>query len=34
MVRFTDVAGNITHTQASIQLKKASLPCLPLLLTD
>jgi hypothetical protein len=34
MVRFTDVAGNISHTQTSIQLKTASLPFLPLLLGD
>jgi hypothetical protein len=32
MVRFTDVAGNITHTQASIELKPAPLTFLPLLL--
>jgi hypothetical protein len=32
MVRFTDVAGNVTHTQASIELKKVSLPFLQLLL--
>jgi hypothetical protein len=32
MVRFTDVAGNITHTQASIKLKPAPLTFLPLLL--
>jgi hypothetical protein len=34
MVRFTDVAGNVTHTQASILLKAAALPFLPLLLGD
>jgi hypothetical protein len=32
IVRFIDVAGNITHAQASIQLKQASLSFLPLLL--
>ena len=32
MVRFMDVAGNITHTQASIELKPAPLTFLPLLL--
>jgi hypothetical protein len=34
MVRFTDVAGNVTHAQASIQLKTGSLAFLPLLLGD
>ena len=32
MVRFTDVAGNVTHTQASIQLRSTPLTFLPLLL--
>ena len=34
MVRFMDDAGNITHTEASISLKPAVLPFLPLLLGD
>jgi hypothetical protein len=32
MVRFTDIAGNVSQAQTSIQFKPASLPFLPLLL--